>query len=139
LAATFARSITREDIPGEVRRIVSVPTFWWDRRIRGVNLAEELAKALADTLHIEHDVRCLRQLRPSRPQFTLSFAARFRNVEGLFAVGAKSDLGGRTVLLVDDVLTTGATASECARVLREGGARAVHVAVLAKTEPPSVP
>jgi predicted amidophosphoribosyltransferase len=109
--------------------------FWWDRRFRGLNLAEELARALADARHVEHDPRLLRQLRPARPQFTLSPSARDFNVQGLFAVRAATPLDGRTLLLVDDVMTTGATASECARVLRDAGAKAVHVAVLARTEP----
>jgi len=135
LAATFARGTRREDIPSEVSLIVSVPMFWWDRRVRGMNLSEELAGALAGTHHLKHDAGLLRQLRPSGPQFTLSSAARFLNVQGLFAVRAGRDLRGRTLLLVDDVMTTGATASECARILREAGAKAVHVAVLARTEP----
>ena len=135
LAATFARGISREDLPPDTALIAPVPMFWWDRRFRGLNLAEELARALADARHVEHDPRLLRQLRPARPQFTLSPAARDFNVQGLFAVRAATPLDGRTLLLVDDVMTTGATASECARVLRDAGAKAVHVAVLARTEP----
>jgi len=135
LASTFARRITRRDIPEEVSLVVPVPMFWWDRRMRGVHLAGELAASLARTHHMEHDTSLLRQVRPARPQFGLSAAERLRNVEGLFAARRGARLSRRTVLLVDDVMTTGATASECARALRKAGAAAVHVAVLARTEP----
>ena len=137
LARTFARSIHREHIPEDVSLIVSVPMFWWNRRLRGVNLAEELARALAETHRIEHDPRLLRQLRPMPPQFTLNAAERQRNVTGLFAVRDRGRLDNVTALLVDDVMTTGATASECARLLKRAGAKTVHVAVLARTEPPA--
>lgn len=137
LAGTFARYLPQRHVPAEVELIVSVPMFWWDRRLRGIHLARELARALGRTLGLEHDARLLRQLRPSQPQFGLPAAQRFRNVEGLFAVRADAALHGRSLLLVDDVMTTGATASECARVLRRAGAKVVHVAVLARTEPPT--
>jgi ComF family protein len=135
LAAAFARGLPREKLPPDISLIVSVPMFWWDRRLRGLNLAEELARALADACRLPYDSRLLRQLHPSRPQFTLSPATRALNVNALFAVRSKTPLDGATLLLVDDVMTTGATASECARVLRDAGAKSVHVAVLARTEP----
>ena len=139
LAATFGRGVRRDDIGEEVSLVVPVPMFWWDRRVRGLNLAEALADAVARTHHIEHDPRALRQVRPSPPQFALPPAERFRNVAGLFAVRRDASLRRTTILLVDDVLTTGATASACARVLRKAGARTVHVAVLARTQPPPLP
>jgi len=135
LAAAFARGVSREDVPPGVALIASVPMFWWDRRLRGLNLAEELARALADAVHLKHDARLLRQRRPSRPQFSLPPSERALSVRRLFAVNASAPLDGKTLLLVDDVMTTGATASECARVLRGAGAKTVHVAVLARTEP----
>jgi len=137
LARVFARHLTREHVPADADLVVSVPMFWLDRRLRGLHLAGALGRALAERLSLDYDTHVLRQLRPSRRQFRLTSAERFRNVRGLFATRNGVDLAKRTVLLVDDVMTTGATASECARVLRRAGAKTIHAAVLARTEPPS--
>jgi predicted amidophosphoribosyltransferase len=66
------------------------------------------------------------------PQAGLPLSQRFRNVEGAFRVRRPEAVKGARVLLVDDVLTTGATCSEAAKVLKEAGAAAVAVAVVAR-------
>jgi ComF family protein len=77
------------------------------------------------------DARALVRRRPTRPQIGLTPAERAANVRGAFAAdGAR--VAGRAVLLVDDVLTTGATADACARALLEAGARAVEVLTLTR-------
>jgi pyrimidine operon attenuation protein/uracil phosphoribosyltransferase len=58
--------------------------------------------------------------------------ARFENVKGAFCVPARKSINGKRILLIDDILTTGATASEAARALRDAGAASVHVAVIAR-------
>jgi predicted amidophosphoribosyltransferase len=65
-------------------------------------------------------------------QAGLSAAERRRNVAGAFSAVRPAPVAGRVVVLVDDVLTTGATARACARALRDAGARAVHVLTLAR-------
>jgi len=65
-------------------------------------------------------------------QGTLSIRARFRNVRGIFRVSAGYDLAGARVMLIDDVMTTGATASEASRQLRRAGADSVIVTVVAR-------
>jgi predicted amidophosphoribosyltransferase len=74
-------------------------------------------------------LRCTRLLRK---QGTLLPSARFSNVRGAFKITTGYDINDCHVLLVDDILTTGATASEAARVLRRGGAAIVSVAVIAR-------
>lgn len=76
-------------------------------------------------------VPALSRTRPSGRQAGLAFADRRRNVRGLFAAG--SPAGGARVALVDDVYTTGATASAAAHALRKAGALEVHVVTLART------
>jgi predicted amidophosphoribosyltransferase len=66
------------------------------------------------------------------PQTGLSAAARRRNVRDAFAVRRRAQVAGRVVVLVDDVLTTGATASACARALRDAGAAEVRVLTVAR-------
>ncbi len=71
--------------------------------------------------------------RAAQPQVGLKGAARHRNVRGCFAVRGDVRLVSSRVLLVDDVLTTGATANECARVLKQAGAEQVGLVTLAAT------
>jgi predicted amidophosphoribosyltransferase len=79
--------------------------------------------------------RGLLRVRPTPHQTRLPRPERAANVRGAFALrGTGRAVAGKTVLLVDDVLTTGATAGECARVLRKAGATSVFVAVVAVAE-----
>ncbi len=135
LAAAFPRAFERDDFPDTLDLIVPVPAFRLDERTRGAHLVRMLSTALAEKLRVAHGPDVLRQTRPSRPQFTLDSAERRRNVDGLFAAREGESVARRAVLLVDDILTTGATAAECARMLERAGARRVHVAVLARTQP----
>jgi predicted amidophosphoribosyltransferase len=92
-----------------------------------------LAEQMARRLGASFAPRMLRQLRNIPPQIGLSRAGRFRNVAGEMAVRPGYLLQAAHVLLVDDILTTGATASEAARRLRGGGAKEVTVMVLGRT------
>jgi predicted amidophosphoribosyltransferase len=75
-------------------------------------------------------------VRSTRPQSDLAASERRANVRGAFQ--ASSQVSGRHVLVVDDVLTTGATLGECARALRDGGARRVGVLTVARVPHPAV-
>jgi ComF family protein len=112
--------------------VIPVPLHWWPRFRRGYNQAEALSAPLAQLLGVEHRPRGLRRIRWTPPQKQLSQADRRNNLRGAFRVREGARLAGATVLLVDDVMTTGSTASEAARTLRLGGAATVHVAVLAR-------
>jgi ComF family protein len=114
-----------------VRVVIPVPLHWWRRLRRGYNQAEALAAAIARHLRIDHRPGWLCRTRPTASQAQLPESTRRTNVRGAFRAARGARVAGLNVLLVDDVLTTGSTASEAARVLREGGAAAVHVAVLA--------
>jgi ComF family protein len=112
--------------------VIPVPLHWWRRLRRGYNQSECLSAAVARSLGVDHRPGWLRRVRPTASQTHLPASARRENVRGAFRARRGATLAGRSVLLVDDVLTTGSTASEAARALRDGGARAVHVAVLAR-------
>jgi ComF family protein len=112
--------------------VVPVPLHWRRRWGRGYNQSEALARAIADRLGLPCRPSCLRRVRHTPMQTAQSAAARLENVRGAFrARGA--EFAGHTVLLVDDVMTTGSTASEAARALRQAGAARVVVAVLARS------
>lgn len=111
--------------------VVPIPLHWRRRWRRGFNQSRLLAEALAVRLGVPCRPDLLRRIRPTPDQVGEDRAARWRNVRGAFAASGES-LEGRTVLLVDDVLTTGATASEAARALMEHRPAAIGVAVLGR-------
>jgi ComF family protein len=112
--------------------VLPVPMHWMRKVMRGTNDAEVLAEAVARSMALPMSASILRCLRPRRKQGTLLPSERRRNVRGAFGVRRNSDLEGAGILVVDDVLTTGATANELARVLRNAGASRVVVAVVAR-------
>jgi len=115
---------------GEIDLLVPVPLHWMRRLARGYNQAAVVARRLS---HPKARVaKVLVRARRTAPQTAMvSPAARLKNVRGAFAVGRRADLAGRTLCLVDDIKTTGATLCECARVLRLAGAARVYALVLA--------
>ena len=117
--------------------VVAVPLFARAERARGYNQARLLGDAAVKrlrtlrpewTLQAAHGVLVRRKSTES--QFVLSRNARRRNLAGAFAISG--NVAGREVLLIDDILTTGATARECARVLKRDGAAKVWVATVAR-------
>jgi ComF family protein len=108
--------------------IIPVPLHRSRRRERGFNQAADLAR------HLGRPVRdALRRVRPTETQTGLPQAHRHHNVRGAFALArAGADLAGATIVLVDDVSTTGATLDACARVLKEAGVREVRALTAAR-------
>ncbi len=99
-------------------------------RERGFNQAAELAKRVGKTLKIPVDFNACRRRRPTTSQADLPLDKRSANVRGAFECGV--NLSGQDILLIDDVMTTGATLDECARTLKLHGAKTVTVAVVAR-------
>jgi predicted amidophosphoribosyltransferase len=132
--------------------VVPVPMHWSRRIGRRLNSPELLARGLGRELHLPVACRRLVQWRRTLPQKSLPPGERFRNVRGAFRLRTGFDFGrigpigrvvprrkafdfhGARVLLVDDVLTTGATCSEAAKVLKQGGASWVAVAVVDRAQ-----
>jgi len=123
--------------PGDV--LVPVPLHPRRRLARGFDQAADLTLQLAERLGLER-LSVLRRTRWTPPQGAPDAAARGPNVAAVFALRARpaARLAGRRVWLVDDVVTSGATARACARVLLEGGAEAVSVLALARVAPPGL-
>jgi ComF family protein len=112
--------------------IVPVPLHWRRHWRRGYNQAEALARGLARRLH-RPVRRPLRRVVATDKLAGLSRTERTRSLRGAFRARRNSGLDGRTIILVDDVLTTGATCGAAARALKQAGARRVVVAVIART------
>jgi ComF family protein len=112
--------------------LVPVPLHPRRREQRGFNQSELLAHALAGACGLRVSRGALVRRTDTPAQTGLSAAARRRNVAGAFAVRRRAEIGGRVVVLLDDVLTTGATARECARALLQAGAAEVRLLTLAR-------
>jgi len=112
--------------------VVPVPSHWLRRLWRGYNQSAAVARGLAQRLGLPYRPGWVRRIRFRRSQAGLSGPERRANVRGAFRGRAGARLDGRSVLLVDDVMTTGATSSEAARALKEAGASRVVAAVLGR-------
>jgi ComF family protein len=113
--------------------IVPIPMFWTRQLRRGKNGPELLAGCLSKSLKIP-TFRLLSRCRNTPPQSSQPPSRRFDNIRGAFAVRRPACVKNARVLLVDDVLTTGATCSEAAKMLKKAGAASVAVAVVARAE-----
>lgn len=108
--------------------IVAVPLHKRRYRERGYNQARELGLGISRVMGVPVIGGVIERGVVTSTQTGYGRRERFRNVRGVFEGGERlSEVGGKNVLLVDDVMTTGATASECGRILKVGGARSVGV------------
>lgn len=115
--------------------VVPVPLWSGKRNARGFNQAEAIARTFMDfqtSSSIQLDTSILVRTRETASQTGLTRPQRRANVRGAFAVVRPEKIKGRSILIVDDVMTTGTTAGECARVLRRAGAKEVFVATVAR-------
>ncbi|KKR14773.1 MAG: hypothetical protein UT42_C0019G0014 [Candidatus Falkowbacteria bacterium GW2011_GWA2_39_24] len=111
--------------------IIPVPLSRRRQAWRGFNQSELLARPLADFFNLDLDCQHLKRIKYSQPQVKLTKQARLINIQKSF-VWQGQNLNQRNILLIDDLTTTGATLSECAKVLKRHGAGEVWGLVLAK-------
>ena len=143
LGQMLAQAIGKLDLGERQVLLVPVPLHKSKRRQRRFNQAELIARAALKTLsshggvgpsiHAQFAPEVLVRTRPTVSQIGLTRPQRMENMRGAFQVSHLSSVRQRGILLIDDVLTTGTTASECARVLRKEGAENVWVATVART------
>jgi ComF family protein len=113
-------------------RIIPVPLHPLKRRQREFNQAERLARHLSQATGIPMNAGLLRRVQPTRTQTLLSRKERAENVRRAFALRGREKLHGENLIVFDDVMTTGATTSACAKVLRDHGAGDVCVWTVAR-------
>jgi ComF family protein len=136
LAPAMGRWMARagQELLSEADILVPVPLHWrrgWSRRY---NQSGALARIISRQSGVKLASEALRRVRATEQQIGLSRSQRASNVQGAFKVAAdrSADIAGRRVILVDDVLTTGATVDACARALLRAKAAAVDVLVFAR-------
>ncbi|HEV8543121.1 MAG TPA: ComF family protein [Verrucomicrobiae bacterium] len=112
--------------------IAPIPLHWLKLRERSFNQSHRMAKMLSKAIGIPVNTRLLRRKEPTPTQTRLTRAQRAENVKRAFAFRGRKPLEGDRIVLVDDVLTTGATANACAKLLMQNGASVVDVWTVAR-------
>lgn len=138
LARTMSRYM--QPVVGELPAdalLVPVPLHRIRLWNRGFNQSAIVARELSRRTGVPLALDALRRVRATPPLKGLNMRQRRRTVAGAFRAGAGAQLRGRTVVLVDDVLTTGSTANACARVLKRAGAARVELVSWARVVRPS--
>lgn len=132
-AAEWLHNCLQAEYPGRLfDLLIPVPLHHVRRRERGYNQAAILAHALGRRLGRPVRPGLLRRIRPTATQTNLTAKERLSNVVGAFKYKRTKRLKDQRVLLIDDVMTTGATVNACAKTLKRGGAASVHVVTAAR-------
>lgn len=126
--------ITSEKIENEhIDLIIPVPIHPLRRMVRGFNQTELIASALSSFLHFPMDSKILLKTKNTTSQMRLSRKERIANLDGSFTVVNRLALVGKRILLIDDIMTTGATLGVCAKELLKAGASEVCALTVART------
>jgi competence protein ComFC len=112
--------------------LVPVPLHHVRRRDRGYNQSAVLSQELSRRIKCPSIPGLLRRIRPTTSQTNLTAKERLSNVSLAFQYRSRRRLAGQKILLIDDVMTTGATVNACAKALKKGGAATVHVITVAR-------
>lgn len=131
LGKMMSKLVMEDNFLSKTHLIIPVPLHSTRMRERGYNQSELLAKNMGDYLNIPISKKALLRVRNTKSQTRLSPEQRIENVKGAFTVKESAHIANKHILLVDDVLTTGATLDECAIALLNGGASAVYAVTCA--------
>ncbi len=132
LAAVFGEMMKASIADHDYDTIVPVPLHRKRLKERGFNQSLLLAKSVAKGLDLPVDYLHLKRVRETSPQVGLTVVEREGNVKGVFRIEGTPFFAAKNVLLIDDVITTGATVAECSRVLKEAGCKRIDVLTLAR-------
>jgi len=127
LAATFRPHPQQHRLMLEWDAVIPVPLHWRRRITRGFNQSTVLARKIAGQLHLPLLTGAVSRIRHTARQARLNAAQRTANLRGAFSVRKGGDVLNKRVLLIDDVVTTGATVKACARSLKKAGAQSICV------------
>jgi ComF family protein len=132
LGNLLANQLIASELFDNIDLITAVPTHWWRRLKRGFQAAEMIAETIAHEVDRQFRPEILKCQRSTKKQGTLASTARQKNVQNAFSVNRSTSLQGANVLLIDDVMTSGATVNEISRILLRSGVEKVYVGVIAR-------
>jgi competence protein len=135
LGNELAKRLKENGTAGLIDIIVPVPMFRSDKRARGYNQSELIAKTVGRVLNIPVSSRAVIKVRKTAPQKNLNRIMRAINIMKAFYVAEPKTLSGKSVLIIDDICTTGNTLKEIAKLLIKSGVKEVHCASCCKTPP----
>ena len=118
---------------GEIDLLIPVPMHKLKRRLKGFNHSDCIAKYVSEKTDIPVIKNALIKVKNNKTQHFLSEQERKENILGVYALKRNKDIKDKNILLVDDVITTGSTLSECATVLYKNGAKSVSALVIGAT------
>ena len=113
--------------------VVPIPLHRGKLQQRGFDQALLLSKNLSKTFNLQMSYNILNRKKDTKQQANLNKAQRLKNIKGAFSIKDKTVFNKKSVLLIDDIFTTAATANECAHLLKEAGAKSVSLLALAKS------
>jgi ComF family protein len=124
----ISKKIVNDDMLSLCDVVSPVPLHPARRRERGYNQSELIARSVGRILRVAHEPGLLVRVRQTQTQTSFDAEGRKKNVKGAFGLGKVSanEVNGKKILLIDDVITTGATIKECARTLKSNGASEVY-------------
>lgn len=128
----LARRLESQLRAWDVDVVLPAPMHWWRRLVRGTNSPDIVAAAAARVARAPLAMSALVRRRLTRPQSSIPPGQRAENIRGAFRIRRGCDFNRLRVLVVDDILTTGATCNELAKVLKRAGAAAVFAVVVAR-------
>ena len=132
LGEILAEGINTKD--WQIDLIVPVPIHHLKKAERGYNQSDYIVKGLSKELNIPYSTKSLKRTKYTESQTGLHINERAENVEDAFTLRNAKKINGKNILLVDDIITTGATTQECARALVDGGATRVYACSVGITE-----
>ncbi len=110
----------------QIDLIVPVPIHHLKKAERSYNQSDYIVKGLSKSLRIPYSTKSIKRTRHTESQTKLKMKARAQNVADAFDVRNPKKISGKNILIVDDIITTGATIQECGRALVKGGAKTVY-------------
>jgi ComF family protein len=115
----------------QIDLIVPIPLHQLKKAERGFNQSSYIAKGIGKILHVTSSDRVVKRIKYTESQTTMTLNERAENISGAFRIRNKNGIKGKNILLIDDVITTGATISECGKILLEAGANKIYAASVA--------
>lgn len=132
MGRVLARKLSKTKFLDDVDLVTHIPIHWSRRASRGHNVSELLVEPVARLHGLASTINLLKYVRKTKKQGTLGPRERFDNVRGAMRMSRRRSVRGARILIVDDVMTTGATVGEAARVCLDAGAACVKVAIIAR-------